>query len=280
VGGNATNPIVRTPYTTDNEGQSLNLNRVGGITLNYSVGDLVNAKNADHLEPGVSVKNSSDLENGALNTFSCIGNLAKVTSGDAKGAQGMVVGKHGGIEHVLVQFDDDTQELMNPGDQIVVRAFGTGMKLQDFPEVTVMNTDPELLKNMGIKVKGDSLEVPVTHLVPGKIMGSGRGSATTSRGDYDIELFDEKTVQEYGLNDLRIGDMVAVLDQDSRFGRGYKTGAVSIGVIVHSDCVINGHGPGFTTLLTTTEPGKIKPVIDKNANLKNLMRGRLNGNSQ
>jgi|GEM_PF-43545 len=271
VGGLATNPTVKAPYTIDNNGEAHTFNRVGGITLNFGVGDGVRSKNADHLEPGVSVKNPKEQEDGALNTFSCIGNSAQVISGDAKGSRGVVIGKHGGIEHVLVQFDRDTMEKMNPGDGIVVRSQGTGMKLTDFPDITVMNADPQLLEKMGIQINGDALEVPVTHLVPGKIMGSGRGAATTSRGDYDIELFDEKTVQEYGLEDLRIGDIVAVMDQDNRYGRGYLTGAVSIGVVMHSDCVINGHGPGFTTLLTTPKAGLIKPVISKKANLKDIL---------
>ena len=31
---------------------------------------------------------------------------------------------------------------------------------------------------------------------------------------------------------------------------GYLKGAVSIGVVVHSDCVKMGHGPGITTIVT------------------------------
>ena len=36
---------------------------------------------------------------------------------------------------------------------------------------------------------------------------------------------------------------------DNRFGRSYLTGAVSIAVIVHSDCLIAGHGPGAATIM-------------------------------
>jgi len=37
---------------------------------------------------------------------------------------------------------------------------------------------------------------------------------------------------------------VAISDADNSFGRSYKERAVSIGKVVHSDCVIAGHGPG------------------------------------
>jgi hypothetical protein len=108
-------------------------------------------------------------------------------------------------------------------------------------------------------------------MVPGKIMGSGLGSEQTWTGDYDIQLFDEQTVEEYGLADLRFGDFVAVLDTDHTFGRIYKQGAVSIGIVVHSDCYTSGHGPGVTTLLTTKVPGKIEAHVDPGANLATIL---------
>ena len=41
-------------------------------------------------------------------------------------------------------------------------------------------------------------------------MGSGLGRDNTFRGDYDINLFDPETVREFGLEDLRLGDIVAI----------------------------------------------------------------------
>ncbi|MBQ2870085.1 DUF4438 domain-containing protein, partial [bacterium] len=93
------------------------------------------------------------------------------------------------------------------------------------------------------------------------------GRDNVNRGDYDIQLFDESVKNEYNLGTLRFGDFVAITDADHSFGRIYKTGAISIGVIVHSDCIISGHGPGVTTILTSST-GKIKPIIDESANLK------------
>jgi len=96
-------------------------------------------------------------------------------------------------------------------------------------------------------------------------MGSGLGSPSAS-GDYDITLFDKGLVAEYGLDKLRFGDIVAILDADTRYGRTWQTGAVTIGVVIHSDCMAAGHGPGVTTLLSCKTP-LIEAVIDEGANL-------------
>jgi len=97
-------------------------------------------------------------------------------------------------------------------------------------------------------------------------MGSGLGSQNCYRGDYDIQLFDKQIVKKYNLHTLRLGDIVAIQDADHTFGRTYKTGAISIGVIVHSNCVTAGHGPGVTTLITSAE-GKLIVYIDTTANI-------------
>ena len=53
-----------------------------------------------------------------------------------------------------------------------------------------------------------------------------------------------------------------------RPGRIYKTGGVVIGVIVHSDCVLAGHGPGAMVAMASKK-GLLVPRIDSEANLKN-----------
>ena len=265
------------PYRITPKGEPVVLPSMGGITYNVRVGDLVNGFEADHVEPGVSVKNKEKEEfggrysaNTALNILACIGNEAIVISGDAKGKKGTVVGKHGGIEHVLVDFKPDILEKLVVGDKILVKAVGVGLKLIDFPAVKIMNADPSLIDKMGIKVEGDKLSVPVTHTIPAAIMGSGLGATQTYSGDYDIQLFDENMNKKYGLDDLRFGDIVAIMDADHSYGRIYKEGAVSIGIIIHSACVIAGHGPGVTTLLTSRD-GKIMPRIDPSANIAKIL---------
>ncbi len=77
---------------------------------------------------------------------------------------------------------------------------------------------------------------------------------------------DPDAFREYGLDKLRLGDIVLLQDCDNQYGRGYLKGAVSVGVVVHSDCVITGHGPGVTTLFTCKRP-LIRGIKDTEANL-------------
>lgn len=56
-------------------------------------------------------------------------------------------------------------------------------------------------------------------------MGSGLGRDNVYRGDYDTNYFDEGVVREYGLEDLRLGDLVAIVDADHSSGRIYWQGA-------------------------------------------------------
>jgi hypothetical protein len=205
--------------------------------------------------------------------LSCVGNKVTVVNGDAKGAEGTVTGKHGGIEHVLVDFPSDVLEKLVLGDRILVKAFGVGLKLVDFPEIKVLNMDPALLDAWNIEPKDDKLEVPVTHMVPAAIMGSGLGANQVNSGDYDIQLFDKAVVEQYELESLRIGDIVAIIDADHSFGRIYRQGAVSVGIVIHTNCVTAGHGPGVTTLMTSSE-GKIIPQIDQKANIASILKLR------
>jgi len=133
--------------------------------------------------------------------------------------------------------------------------------------------DPRFLKALNPKPHGDKLEVSVTHIVPAAIMGSGLGMNHAYSGDYDIQLFDEKVNKQYGFDRLRLGDVVAIIDADHTFGRIYRQGAVSAGIVVHTNCVSSGHGPGVTTLFTSSK-GKIIPKIDGKANIASLLKLR------
>lgn len=278
VGGQVSSPTFsRTPYVISADGKPLVLPSVGGITYNVRVGDPAIGWAADHVEPGVSMTNTeksigSWSPNAGLNTLACAGNEVKVISGDAKGAKGMVVGKHGGIEHVMVDFPPKVLEKMAVGDKMQVKAYGTGLMLtKHYPEIHVMNISPDLFSKIPVKETKGILSFPVTHIVPAAIMGSGLGSSHSYSGDYDIQMFDDKIVRKHGLGTLRFGDFVAITDADHSYGRIFKTGAVSIGIIVHSDCVIAGHGPGVMTVLTSSK-GKIKPIINKKSNLSNYLK--------
>ena len=241
----------------------------GGIVYNIKIGDNAVKWIGDHLEPCVSSKHTDADKNAAYMLYSCIGNEAVVVSGDAKGAKGFVTGKHGGIDHVMIHFDDETLEKLVIEDKIMVKACGQGMKLLDHPEVVLRSMSPTLLEKMNIEVKGGKLKIGVAKIAPAAIMGSGLGSVPTASGDYDITLFDKEITEKYGLKDLRFGDIVAITDADNRFGRNYMSGAVTIGVISHSDCCVPGHGPGVTALITALN-NKIEPVIDPKANLADM----------
>lgn len=264
-------PVMGTPYRHDIHGGAHVLPATGAITYNVKLGDLTNAMECDHVEPGVSIKNPDTAENAALNTLACIGNTATVVSGDAKGAKGFVTGTHGGIEHVLIYFDADALDQMVIGDKIQIRAQGQGMKIEGFEDtVSAMNTDPGLFDKLNITVEDGKLKVPVAATVPAYLMGSGIGSATAANGDYDIMTGDKEEIIRLGLDKLRYGDIVLLQNCDTTYGRGYLTGAVTIGVVVHSDCIISGHGPGVTTLLSSKKP-LIEGVLDPKANLADYM---------
>ncbi len=280
--GEVSSPIVsKGVYRISANGIPLIFPGVGGITYNLRVGDLACGWEADHVEPGVSVENKeNDLRYGnaantAFNVFSCIGNKATIVNGDAKGAVGIVTGKHGGIEHILVDFQADTLDKLIPGDKILIKAFGVGLKLVDHPEIRIMNMDPKFLEVMNPQEINGKVQVPVTHIIPAAIMGSGLGANHVHSGDYDIQMFDKKMIEEYKLDNLKLGDLVAIKDADHSFGRIYRQGAISIGIVVHTNCVSAGHGPGITSLMTSAL-GKITPKIDRKANIAYLLKIRSN----
>jgi Domain of unknown function (DUF4438) len=133
VMGEIVSPTIRSVYNISATGKALVLPGIGGITYNLRVGDPACGWEADHVEPSVSVENkendarSGQAANIAFNTLSCIGNQVIVATGDAKGAKGVVTGKHGGIEHVIVDFPSEVLENLLLGDRILVKAFGLGL---------------------------------------------------------------------------------------------------------------------------------------------------------
>lgn len=242
----------------------------GGITYNYKIGDGCMDLVGDHVEPGVSIKNPNENENNALQTLACIGNTAKVISGDAKGKTGYVTGTHGGVDHVMIAFDEDTLDLLCIEDRIQIKAFGQGLKLLNHPEVFILNLDPNLMDKMGINDEKEYIEVAVAHKIPAYLMGGGLGSTTMMSADYDIMTQDKTIIKELGLDKLRFGDIVAIMDHDNHNGPHYRKGAISIGVVVHSDSFTSGHGPGVTIIMTSDQE-HLKVRIDEKTNLANYL---------
>lgn len=265
--------ITPATYRISPEGTVKALPGTGSITYNYRVGDSAVDMAGDHVEPSVSITNDGNDQR-ALNVLAQIGNEVRIISGDAKGKKGTVIGKHGGIENVMVEFDDEVYDVLNIGDRMQVRVVGLGMEALNGEDLYLRNLSPRLLdalteNGMGLNSEGN-LVVPVTHIIPAKILGSGLGRNSVHSGDYDIQMFDEGINERYNLNALRFGDIVAIENADHAHGRIYREGAWSIGVVVHGNSTVAGHGPGVTSLITSPS-GNIEPYIEESSNLKYLL---------
>jgi len=227
---------------------------IGMASINYtvSVGDPAYGwAAADHVEPDVTIqgRDRQSPSECALAILACIGNEARVVSGDARGARGIYIGRHAGSD-----------------DRIQVKAAGVGLKIEGFEDVRVNKLAPDLLEKLGIIREGGELVVPVVMEVPGRIMGSGIGGGFLENVDYDIQTTDPRAVEEFGLKRIRIGDLIAIRDHYDAYGRGRYEGAVTIGVCVHGFSDYAGHGPGLNPILSSL-PGKIRTRIDPNANI-------------
>lgn len=258
-------------YRISHQGEPRILPATGGICYNVKIGDPAFGLAGDHVEPGVSIYNSTRAESDALMHLSCIGNEARIISGAKKGAKGFVTGTHGGIEHVLIHFEQEILDEMAIGDKILIKSYGQGLQIIDYPQIKVMNIDPDLFARLPIREEGGKLVVDVACEVPAYLMGSGIGSASAYSGDYDIMTADEEAVRSFGIDKLKFGDLVLLRDCDNTYGRGYLKGAVTIGVVVHSDCIKMGHGPGITTIMAS-KTGIIAGNISAKANIKDFMK--------
>lgn len=275
VQGRVSYPSGRRGYAVDAEGRPFMLPGIGGICYNVRVGDPAFGWAGDHIEPGVSTcvdpEKRMDPANTSYHFYSCVGNEVRVVSGDAKGARGVVTGHHGGAEHVLVDFPPAVLNKLTLDDKFLVMAWGQGLKLLDYPDIHVTNLDPNLLQKMGIRpLKDGRLQVPVAAVIPGYLMGSGVGSTSMGTGDYDVMTTDRAEIARLGLDRLRFGDFVAITDHDNIYGRSWRKGAVTIGIVIHSDCLVAGHGPGITTLLSSSRP-LLVPHLDRRANIADIL---------
>jgi hypothetical protein len=259
-------------YRVGPDGQPFLLPGMGGVTLGVHCADPATGYASDHLEPGASVRHRDPAANMALQFLTCVGNQVRVASGPAAGALGHVIGQHA---YVLVDFAEPAAANLATGDAVTVLATGQGLALPDHPAVTVKNLDPELLALMPGGTRPDGrLEVHVAARIPAEAIGAGAGMSseyanTDLMGAYqglgqDLSL---------GLEGLRIGDVVALADSDHRFGRGYREGYLSIGVISTGQCMLFGHGPGPSTVLSGPADA-FHVVDDPDANLATWLHPR------
>ena len=248
-----------------------------GISFNVRVGDnAFDWASGDHVEPGVSVENCDAKANSGLNLLACIGNEAQIVEAcmegeDAKlkAAPGVVTGKSGG-HRIIVHFPKRVVERLCVGDRIQIRAAGTGLALTNYPDVRVSNCSPRLLKALNLSGKSGKVWVRVAKVIPGKLMGAGLGQTNPFAVDYDIQSTSAEAVKEYSLDQLRLGDLVAIRDHDSTNGLRWQQGAITIGAIIHGSSRLSGHGPGVNVLLTSPR-GAIEPIITRKANVAELL---------
>jgi Domain of unknown function (DUF4438) len=235
-------------YRVGPDGQPFALPGMGGMTLGVHCGDPATGYASDHLEPGASVRHADPAANLAVQFLTCVGNVVTVTSGPAAGAVGHVIGQHA---YVLVDFPAEITAV-TVGDPVSIVATGQGLRLTEHPRIVVKNCSAGLIEAMpgGTGANGQ-LEVHVAARVPAEAIGAGVGmiseyANTDLMGAY-AGLGDDLSL---GLESLRVGDIVALADQDHRYGRGYRAGYLTIGVISTGQCLLFGHGPGPSSLLS------------------------------
>ncbi|SMQ71005.1 DUF4438 domain-containing protein [Agreia sp. VKM Ac-1783] len=236
-------------YRVDADGNPFLLPGMGGVTMAAHIGDAATGYASDHLEPGLSIRHANAEANAALQFLSCVGNTITVRSGPATGAQGTVLGQHA---YVLADLETDDLAQITTGDKVSIEAVGQGLEFLDHPQIRVKNLAPSLVDHLPFSTAADgTLAVEVAMRVPAEAAGAGGGmlsefANTDLMGAYpglseDLSL---------GLESLRIGDIVLLEDQDHSFGRGYRPGYVTVGVISTGECRLFGHGPGPSTLLS------------------------------
>ena len=127
---------------------------------------------------------------------------------------------------------------------------------------------PNLLAALSLREAG-ALEVGVVARIPAHLVGAGLG-LTSEGGSLHMQSTDRAELARLGLDGLRLGDLVALEDTDSRYNHGYLRGAMSIGVVCATDGPRAGYGPGIAVLMTAPA-GQLGAFIDASANIADLL---------
>jgi len=258
------------PYRLAADGTPFLLPTYGGVVYNVSVGDRAFGWAADCVHPGVSIRLADDNLNRGLNAFACVGNRARVMTGDAAGTEGVVTGKSGRFsEQVIVHIPRAARTHMTVGDQILVRAEGVGLKLSRHPQVALKAIDPRLLAALPYQEDEAHVAFGVAAQIPAHLVGAGLG-LTSEGGSLHMQSTDRTLIEELGLDRLRLGDLVALKDTDSRYNHGYLRGARAIGVVASTDGPRPGYGPGIAILMTAPA-GQLGSFETSEANLVTLL---------
>ncbi|MBF9049831.1 DUF4438 domain-containing protein [Roseobacter sp. HKCCD9010] len=254
VMGQVANPslsgLPAEPYRLDADGKAFLWPTFGGIVYNVTVGDSAFGWSGDCIHPSVSIAHPDANKNRGLNVFACVGNEAMIVSGAAKGARGVVTGKSGRFsDQVIIHFDLETRRKIAVDDQILVKSEGVGLTVLDCPEVSFKSLSPALFDALPKRLEDGVLKIGVCGTVPPHFVGAGAG-LTSEGGSLHIQSTDRAALAKHGLDNLRLGDVVAIQDTDSRYNHGYLRGAMSIGIVGQTDGPRAGYGPGMTVVMT------------------------------
>ena len=254
VAGQVANPVLSglpaEPYRLDADGKAFLWPSFGGIVYNVSVGDSAFGWSGDCVHPSVSIAHPDANKNRGLNVFACVGNDAMVVTGAATGARGVVTGKSGRFsDQVIIHFDVNSRRKIAIDDRILIKAEGVGLVLPDHPGISFKSLSPSLFDKLPRHVEGGVLKMGVVAIVPPHFVGAGAG-LTSEGGSLHIQSTDRAALAEHGLDKLRLGDLVAIQDTDSRYNHGYLRDAMSIGIVGQTDGPRAGYGPGMTIVMT------------------------------
>ena len=243
------------PYLVDADGRPYVPIGDGGVVLGISLGDSVFAFDTDHASAAVSLVHPDPAARYALTAFACLGNAVTVRSGAAAGEAGVVLGKRGEQGRVLAWFPPETLATIVPGDAMSVRAYGQGAGLSGAlaeSGAELLNVDPGILSRLGVQLGDTQISASVRGVVGSEIVGNGLGRPA-HQWDLDLQV-DESNAGRLALQQLAIGDLVAVADLDVRHNAGYRRGWVTVGVVVTTTSPRPGHGVGIMPILSAPRP--------------------------
>ena len=238
-------------YSVDDYGRPIMLPGMSGVVVNARVGDLVFAWAADHLEPGVSAGCAERGRHQALQFLACVGNVVRVLSGPAAGAEG--------TRHRQARVRPrrlPARRRSSCWRRATACSCGrrAGAAAARLPGRRRAQLQPGARRGMGVAVSADGrLRVEVAAEIPAFLMGAGLGMSS-EWANCDVMFTRRETVERHGFEDVRLGDVVVMHDQDHRYGRGYRKGMLAIGVVAHGGYGgVPGHGTGVVDDLVRPE---------------------------
>jgi len=269
IQGQVAPPQPSRGYTVTWDGKPKMAIGTGSINYNLKIGDRVFGwASGDRATMGVATEGIGEERfQGAWPVYASIGNEVKVMSGGAKGEKGIVIGKFGNF--VLVHFEDSVLDELAIGDSLAVKACGIGLEIEGFKDVFVHGLAPEVLEKLVTKISDGKLEVPVVKEIPAEIVGQGAGGSSLT-GNWHIQTCYPPDIKDYGLEELRFGDIVLLKDTETDYGKGYYRGGATVGVVCSGPSDVSGLGIAVTPILSS-KLGRFSVRMDLKANIGHFL---------